>query len=75
MDKQVQKTQKSFFNSTGKEAKVEKDIHKIFEDKELCNNNGHTRSLACLRACKAMEHDKHVYLENHVVTTCMKMKY
>ena len=35
MDKQIQRTQKSFFNSTGKEAKVEKDIHKIFEDKEV----------------------------------------
>ena len=64
MDKQVQKTQKSFFNSTGKEAKVEKDIHKIFEDKEvdaiIMATPDHWHAYG---ACKAMEHDKHVYLE------------
>ena len=64
MDKQIQRTQKSFFNSTGKEAKVEKDIHKIFEDKEvdaiIMATPDHWHAYG---ACKAMEHDKHVYLE------------
>ena len=64
-----------YYERTGKKVKVEKKFFKIIEDKDLdvlvvaTPDHWHAYS-----ACKAMEYGKHVYLENHVVIICLKMK-
>jgi predicted dehydrogenase len=64
MDKQIEKTQNNYFKRSGKKAKVEKDIHKIFEDNDVdaivMATPDHWHAYG---ACKAMEYGKHVYLE------------
>jgi predicted dehydrogenase len=64
MDKQIEKTQNNYFKRTGKKAKVEKDIHKIFEDNDVdaivMATPDHWHAYG---ACKAMEYGKNVYLE------------
>ena len=64
MDSQILKASKRLFNLTGKSAKSEKNIHKIFDDNEvdaiIMATPDHWHAYG---ACKAMEHNKHVYLE------------
>ena len=64
MDKQIMNASKRFYELTGNSVKSEKNIHKIFDDKDvdaiIMATPDHWHAYG---ACKGMESGKHIYLE------------